>query len=92
MLYAHTHKYLDVTREIDPIIEARILRQLEAEIEIDIAKVYPIVDEDNRYYIRRDWLKSYRDCILYTDESKENKSNTDISDKIRLLKQLNPSL
>ena len=81
--------YLDLSKEIPPLLEALIFRQIEAKLNMETASLYPVVDKsESMYYITReslDQLKRSQAPWLY--KAKESKMS--VADKVALLNKLN---
>lgn len=81
--------YLDLSKEIPPLLEALIFRQIEAKLNMETASLYPVVDKsESMYYITReslDQLKRSQAPWLY--KTKESKMS--VADKVALLNKLN---
>lgn len=86
-LCAHALNLIDLNKPIKPLAEKLLFRHIEAKWELDIAKIYPIRDDDHIYYINREWLNAQKSCILY---QQQEPSKSDLfSDKIEKWKILN---
>jgi hypothetical protein len=91
-LYAHLHKFIDITKEIHPIIEAKIFDYIEGTEILKTLTGYPRADDQGQlYYLDREWIKPVSRCILSWMDAKVSTSTVQnpVSTKIAMWKELN---
>lgn len=86
MLYAHVNKFIDLTKPVHPLAEELILRHVEVMLELEFAKLYPVHDDDNIYYVHADWLNALKSCILHIEKTPKV---DEFAQKVELWKKLN---
>ena len=64
-LYAHLHKFIDITKDIHPVIEHTIFNYIESTENLKTLAGYPLIDseKDELYYVNKEWIKPYTSCI-----------------------------
>lgn len=91
MLCAHMYGYLDLSKEIPPLLESLIFRQLEIKLNIETSSIYPVLDaKEHLYYINKESFEEFKKMQtpwVYKKQEKESKMS--MADKIALLNKLN---